>query len=255
MKNRAIGIVGGMGPTAGTDLAQKIISNTIAKTDQEHLAQMLFTFPQKIGDRTDFIIGKTKTNPGEGIAKILLKMEKAGAVVAGLACNSAHAPQIFDHISEVLKKKNSKIKLLHMIREVALFIKKHYPDINKVGIMGTTGTYIVNLFGLLEEYGFEIINISEEEQQLLHSAIYDSDYGIKSVSDEISQKSRTIITETCGKLKTYGAELIIFGCTEFPIAYKKQDFERIPLIDPNLVLARALVNEVAPEKLTTWHHQ
>ncbi len=255
MKKGAIGIVGGMGPAAGTDLAQKIISNTKAKTDQEHLAQMLFTFPKIIDDRTDFIIGKTYTNPGTGIAEIILKMEKAGAVVAGIACNSAHAPQIFDHISEILKKRNSKIKLLHMIREIAFFIKKNYPDINNVGIMGTTGTYIVNLFGLLEEYGYTIINISEEEQQLLQSAIYDADYGIKSVSGEISVKARAIITKTLRKLKTSGSELIVFGCTEFPVAYNKQCFEKIPLIDSNLVLARALVNEIAPEKLTTWHHQ
>jgi len=255
VKKGAIGIVGGMGPAAGVDLAQKIISNTKAKTDQDHLDQMLFSFPKTIDDRTDFIIGKTNKNPGTSIAEIILKMEKAGAVVAGLACNSAHAPQIFDQISAILKKKNSKIKLLHMIREVAFFIKKHYPDINNIGIMGTTGTYTVNLFDLIEEFGFATINISKEEQHLLHSAIYDSDYGIKSASSKISHKATSIITEICSKLKNKGAELIVFGCTEIPIAYNRQDFEKIPLIDPGLVLARALINEVAPEKLTTWHHQ
>jgi aspartate racemase len=53
--SKAIGIVGGVGPYAGLDLNRKIFDNTVAKTDQEHLQVILFSFSADIPDRTKFL--------------------------------------------------------------------------------------------------------------------------------------------------------------------------------------------------------
>jgi len=249
MNKEAIGIIGGMGPFAGNDLSGKIISQTRASLDQEHLPQVLFSFPGEINDRTAFILGKVKENPGNNIANIILQMEKAGVTVAGLACNSAHAPQIFDVITDILKQQGSKIKLLHMIKQVALFIRYYYPEVKKVGVLGTTGTQVTGLYEMLEDYDLENVNLTESEQELLHSAIYDKEYGIKSGGSEVSEHAITLLLGACRSLKTRGAGLLVFGCTEFPFAYKEPYAEGLPVIDSNMVLARALIHEFAPEKL------
>ena len=167
-----IGIVGGMGPAAGVDLSQKIIMNTRARTDQDHLPQILYSDAKTIVDRTAFILGKTKENPCYSIAEILLKLESLGATVAGIPCNSAHAPPIFDGVSNELHKKKSRLKLLNMIDEVGSFIGSEFPGIKKAGILGTTGIFVARPYDRIAENGLHAVYLSNESQQRLHGAIY-----------------------------------------------------------------------------------
>ncbi len=261
-----------MGPVAGVDLASKIISQTLAASDQEHLPMVLCSFPDEIGDRTEYILRRQEEagtdspyrqersgggngspdrdpNPGSAIARILLKMEQAGVTVAGLACNSAHAPVIFDRIAHELNENRSRIGLLHMIREVGWFLTYEFTGIRKVGIAGTTGTRASGLYKLLEEFGMEVLDTTDGEQQVLHSAIYHPEYGIKAAPDGASGRAAEILTDPCRSLKQRGAQAIVFGCTEFPLAYREPVLEGLPVIDTNLVLARALVRACDPGRL------
>ena len=52
MKERVIGILGGMGPKATAELFFRIIKATPAKKDQDHLRIIVFNNP-KIPDRTE----------------------------------------------------------------------------------------------------------------------------------------------------------------------------------------------------------
>lgn len=90
-----IGIIGGVGPTAGADLLQKITEETIAKSDQDHLPIILFSLPNKILDRTEYLEGKVNENPGKAMGDIALQLERAGATIAAAPCNTAHADEIF----------------------------------------------------------------------------------------------------------------------------------------------------------------
>ncbi|MFQ5419364.1 MAG: aspartate racemase, partial [Anaerolineae bacterium] len=49
-----------------------------------------------------------------------------------------------------------------------------------------------------------------------------------------------------------GAEVVILGCTEIPLALTEPGWEGRPLIDPAVALARALIREAAPHKLKVW---
>lgn len=44
--SKTIGILGGMGPSATIDLFQKIVSNTPAVKDQEHLRVIIYNNPK-----------------------------------------------------------------------------------------------------------------------------------------------------------------------------------------------------------------
>ena len=252
LKKGTIGIVGGMGPGAGLDLSSKIISQTLAGSDQEHLSQLLFSLPSEINDRTAFIMGRVNENPAHAIVRVLLQMDRLGVEVAGLACNSAHAAPIFDVILQELSSHDTNIRLLNMIEEVARFIRHYYPGAKRIGILGTTGTHMTRLYDRLEDFGLEVINVTEKEQAKLHSAIYHSEYGIKSVANGEYPKALELLYGACRSLKNRGVELLVFGCTEFPMVHKDHRAEGLPVIDSNMVLARALINAVAPEKLKPW---
>jgi len=252
---KLIGIIGGMGPMAGVNLSEKIINQTIAVKDQDHLSQILYSAPQNIADRTEFILGSVSENPAYAIFSILKKLELLGVTVAGMACNSAHAPAIFNVIVEELNKSKMKLKLLNMIEEVAKLIKHEFSGLNRIGIMATRGTVKAGQYSLLEKFGLDVIYPEKAVQDKIHQAIYHPDYGIKSVPGSISFKARQDLEQAANFLIRKKAEIIVLGCTELPLAFKTNNFRGIPLIDSNLVLARALIRAVDPSKLKPWKQE
>ncbi len=233
-------------------MASRVISHTKAQTDQEHIPMILFSLAPEIADRTKYILGEEPHNPGHAIASQLLEMEKLGVQVAALACNSAHAPSIYNLIIKKLKEAKANIRLLHVVDEVADFIRKHHPEIKKVGVLGTSGTYRSKLYGRIERKGLQCINVTAQEQERLHAAIYHPDYGIKSTGTKVSRESRSILLETCRSLQKQGAEILVFGCTELSLAHRDPEAEGLPVVDATTVLARSLIHAVAPEKLLPW---
>ena len=246
-----IGIVGGVGPYAGLDLARKILNETKAKRDQDHLSIALLSFPEEIEDRTSFLSHQTNINPAYAIFSIIRKLEKLGAKVVGIPCNTAHAPPIFDLIVENLEKANSDVKLVHMIVEVARFIKKKHRRIQNVGVLSTTGTYKTKVYpNILEGEGFTVILPDEDVQEnIVHRSIYDPINGIKAQSDPVSEFAKGKLRESIDHLQKKGAEAIILGCTEISMAVQDRIIRKNIIIDPSLILARALIREANPEKL------
>ena len=249
MKNGIIGIVGGMGPDAGIMLSKNIVYNTISEKDQDHLPLILYSTPGEIPDRTEYLTGIVDTNPGISIARILADLEKIGVTVAAIACNSAHAPPIFDLIMSKLQDSKSNIKLLHIIRECGNFITNYYPEFNKVGILGTTGTYKTRQYDLLNDFGLKTVYFSEKEQNALHELIYNPLNGVKSGTYKIPDRSMCILNDSMISLKSLGAEIILLGCTELSLIYTSRRFQNLPVIDSSLVIARALINIHSPDKL------
>jgi len=246
-----IGIVGGVGPFAGKDLLEKIFVNTVANSDQEHLDVVLLSKPSKIGDRTEYLFDKIKTNPGIAIAQVILKLEKAGATVAGIPCNTAHSERIFSAIQYELEKANSKIKVLNMISETGKFIINNFPKVNKIGVLSTTGTYKSGVYRkVLENKGLEVITPTLQMQEnLIHPAIYHATYGIKTKSKPIHHQALKNLLDGISFLKDQGAQAVILGCTEIPLAITETRISDMITIDPTNVLARALIHSYNPKKL------
>ena len=248
-----IGIVGGVGPYAGLDLAEKIFDQTLASTDQEHLPIALLSVPGEIEDRSQFILGKTDTNPAHALVNVVLRLEQLGASVVGIPCNTAHAPQIFDVITGGLEEAGSKVRLLHMIEEVSGFIRRRYPRIETVGALSTTGTHAAGVYPpFLEREGLSVLQPDKKLQNEIHAAIYDPEYGIKARSNPVSEKARDKLLNGILFLQREGAQAIILGCSEIPLAIDDKMVGETLIIDPTLVLARALIKSVEPEKLRAY---
>ncbi len=243
-----IGIVGGVGPLAGLDLQAKIVAQTMAGRDQDHLPVFSISWPGPIADRTEYLLGRA-ANPAPAIVAQLRLLAEMGATVAGIPCNTAHAPAIFDLIRAGVAGFAQPLRLLHMIEETAAHLQACYPSLRTVGVLSTTGTWQTRLYpALLEPRGLRVVVPDEALQATIHAAIYAPTYGIKSAG-RVTKQARAELARGAAVLRSRGAEAIILGCTEMPLAFDRANPGGTPLIDPTLVLARALIGAVAPRRL------
>ncbi len=246
-----IGIVGGMGPYAGIDLIKKIFDQTAAARDQDYLPVAMLSVPEKIPDRTDFLSGKTKENPGKPIARIINSLIEMGAELIGIACNTAHAEPIFNCIVENLKNKEDSSKIVHMIEEVALYLKQNLKGVKKVGILSTSGTLLSNIYPkTLANFGIETLQLPDEiQRKFVSPAVYDPQFGIKAQPEPVSEKAESYLRIALSHLIEKEVEAVVLGCTEIPLAIREKEIDGLPVIDSAAVLAAALVKKAAPSKL------
>ena len=232
MKEKIIGIIGGMGPAATSDVFRRILQLTSVEKDQEHIHIIIDNNP-KIPDRSQAIFGKGESPvPAMIESGKMLQTAKADFII--IPCNTAHF--FYDEL-----KGHLKIPIVHMIREVAKKIHKEFPNVRKAGLLSTRGTIKAGLYQKeLGEFGIEMIKPDEKSQDMVTEAIYGRE-GIK--SGYLQGKSKKLIYNAIDNLINNGAELIIGGCTEIPLVV---DSETVPLpfINSNQVLAEAAVSIV-----------
>jgi len=250
MTEKIIGIVGGAGPFAGLDLCQKILEETIAEKDQDYLTVLNWSQPNLILDRTEYLLGQVDENPGVAIAEQVRRLGEAGAAVAAIPCNTAHSPPIYDVIVAELVRQSVQVNFLHMIEETAVFLQTNFPHIQRVGILSTTGTYRAQIYpNCLQPAGFEaFVPDLTMQETYIHPAIYDLIYGIKATGTA-TNRARADLLVGAEALRKQGAEAIILGCTEIPLAIPETTIDDMVVIDPTRILARALIREANPDRL------
>ncbi|MCW8925345.1 MAG: amino acid racemase, partial [Xanthomonadales bacterium] len=231
--------------------AGKIIAMTRTGCDQEHLSFVLFSMPGDISDRSAYLRGDAVKNPGYAIAGQLEKMSELGVTSAVIACNTAHASPIFDTALGVLKDKGIKLQLLHLVNETVEHIRHVLPAIQKIGVLGTQGTYRSGLYGeALAAAGLQAVLPSHAiREEVVHAAIYAPAYGIKTSGGVVTEKARELAHSAVRHVREQGAQAIILACTELPLAIAEEQFEGIPIIDPARIAARKLVKLYYPDRL------
>ncbi len=244
-KDEVIGIVGGMGPQAGLALYNSILCHTKAETEQQHLSVILMSFPGCIVDRTLFLEGIETLNPAFVILDIINKLEKAGAKVVGIACNTAHAPRIYNVILEELAKSNSTVNLLNMPLETCKYIKNEHSHVVRVGLMTTNGTYKSEIYkNILQGWGYDVIIPDFKFQdEIIHKMIYDPEFGIKSNTNGITGEARLLMNKALLFFKQEQAHAIILGCTELSLILSEKVVDDMIIVDSTQALAKALIRE------------
>ncbi len=242
-----IGIVGGIGPMAGIDLYKKILENTIATIDQEHLPVLLASMPNEIADRTSFLHGRSIENPAPALARIILMLENAGSKHIGIVCNTAHASEIFDPILAILNANDSKVEIVNMINETVHAIRSHPANIQRVGLLSTSGTYKTRIYqNQLEQAGLIPVLLDFEQHEAL---VQEAIHRIKAASTNVPQKPVDLLNSAIKMLKNLGVQAIVLGCTELGMIEERLDCGNLVVFNPNLVLARTLIMRAFPEKL------
>jgi aspartate racemase len=223
---KTIGIIGGMGPLATYDLAEKILDNTVASCDQDNIP-VLIDCNTRIADRTAAIL-HGGADPRPEMKKSAKRLEEAGADVLIMACNTAH--YFYDSVCEDIS-----IPVLHMPRLTAQRLLDM--GVKKAGVLATDGTCESGVYGnALKEEGVEPVYPSAEKQKIIMSLIYDH------VKAGIMDFSDLDIDGVLAEMQEKGAEALILGCTELPMAFDIIGDTPVPVVDPTEVLARAAVS-------------
>lgn len=242
-----IGIVGGIGPMAGVDLYRQIVENTIARTDQEHVPVLLASLPNEIVDRTTFLLGKIDQNPASALARVIMLLNNAGCTHVGIACNTAHAPQIFEPMQELLGIMGARVELVHMIEEVIETILDHQDQPRRIGVLSTTGTYMTRIYqNRLEAVGLIPVML---EYSLHEALVQRAIYAIKEASTHVPQEPVDLVNQAILHLKNQGADALVLGCTELGMVADRLEMLELPAFNPNLILARTLIARTFPHKL------
>ncbi len=223
---KTLGIIGGMGPAATIDLYKKIVEQTPAEKDQDHIHVIIDSYPQ-IEDRTSYILHGGKS-PAPKLIESAKRLEAAGADALIMPCNTAH------YFAKDIERAVY-IPLIHIVKCSAEAIKKKYPYVRKIGLIATTGTIKAGVYGdILKNYDLETITLNEELENNIMDCIYK---GVKAGKTEEYSK---LFQKCVDDIASLGAELLIAGCTEIPLLmpYIKTN---LPVIDATYELASAAV--------------
>ena len=225
MTEKKIGILGGMGPEATIYLFQKITVATPANKDQDHIRIIIDSNP-KIPSRQKAIL-ENGPSPVPLLTETARNIEKAGADVIAVACYLSH--YFIDDI-----RKSVRVPVLDLIEEAGKQLRKEYPSAKRVGILASTGAVKTGLFERrLRTLGYSAIAPDEPVQQKVGDAMNEIKSGAK--SPETLPKLLSAIEN----LRSKGAEVVMIGCTEFPLVLENASTP-IPILDPAEIAAQRL---------------
>jgi aspartate racemase len=230
-----VGVVGGVGPAATIDFMQKIVRNTPAARDQDHIKLLVEQNPQ-IPDRTENLIGDGP-DPTVSLYATCKKLEAGDADIIAIPCNTAHA--YVERIQPYLK-----VPIVNMLTVTVAYLRESFPALREVGLLATSGTIASGVYQkALEAHGLAQIVPGPALQARVMNAIYGA-LGVK--AGYTAGECVDEITQVVDDLIDRGVEVIILGCTELPLLLQQGEIRgsggRIAwLADPTDILARRCV--------------
>lgn len=225
---RIVGILGGMGPQATVDLMSKVIAATPSVEEADHVRMLVDCNPQ-VPNRTDALLGGA-TSPGPVLAAMARGLVSCGADLLAMPCNTAHA-----YLEDITAAVD--VPVLDMIELTVAAARAAGVDrasTGDIGLLATRGTRSTRLYhDRLARHGIGVVDLDEAGQTRLDVLIH------QAKTAAVTQMQRDAMNELIAALAAAGATLVIAGCTEVPILLPEAAV--LPVIDPTLVLARAIV--------------
>lgn len=224
--SKILGVLGGMGPLATVDFLHKLIEETPARRDQEHVPVIAYSVPQ-MPERPPAIVGNG-VSPLPQMLDGIRSLKHAGATTIAIACNTAH------YWYEELAAQGG-LPILHIADVACAGLGEPAPQ--RVGLIATDGTIAAGFYqSRLYARGIECLLCDGREQRTLVLP------AIEHVKRNELGQAHELAARAIQHLLERGARSIIMGCTEIPLAL---EFKRTALtahcIDATRALARACV--------------
>jgi aspartate racemase len=205
-----------MGPAASAEFVNRLIAQTPATCDQEHIPFVLWNNPQ-IPDRSTSLRNQdNRPLPFllEGIQ--ILKAARCDLIV--IPCNTAHF--WYDDMVRL------RVPIVHIVDSVADALHDAGVAAGTIGVMGTQATVELGLYQYkLNKAGWTcIVPTKEEMDSLVQPAIN----LIKSGDMSQAYDMFMIVIDS---LISRGATAVVLGCTEIPLAVNQNRRDGIPLIN------------------------
>lgn len=224
---KTVGILGGMGPMATVDFYGKIVQETPATTDQEHIKVVMWSDPE-VPDRTAAVLDGGP-DPFPWLVRGIVRLESLGAHLVAVPCNLAHV--FLDRVRELVT-----VPVLDMIDETGFVLEAMFPNGGSIALLASTGTIRSNLYQeRLRPLGINVEVPDDDEQQNL---VMQTIRSIK--AGDVSTDTVTQLIEACNPLFRRGVDAVVAGCTELPLVLGTADIG-VPIVDPTRILARAVV--------------
>ena len=204
MNTTTLGILGGLGPMSGVYFCELLTEHTQAERDGEHL-NFLLSSRADTPDRTDFILGRSTSNPMPVMIGEVERLITAGAGLIAIPCNTAH--YFYEGIA-----KASTVPVINIIRQtVDLCVGE---GMTKIGVLATEGTVFSGAYEReCRRVGVEYLTCSADEQAVITHIIYNQ---VKKGLPPDLNAFRTV----ANSLLRQGCEAIILGCTELSLLKK-----------------------------------
>jgi len=225
-----VGVIGGMGPAATVHFMARVLALTPAKREQDHLRLLVDCNP-RVPDRND-ALRDGGPSPESVLAAMARGLECAGAELLVMPCNTAHA------FAGAITAATSLpfINLIEAASDAAVAARP-----GAVGVLAADGCLEAGLYQeAFARRGAPLIACEPDAQRRFMELLYQ----IK--SGDTGDGVRAAMRALAEGLIARGAEVVVAGCTEVPLALGYGDIA-VPLIDSIDVLAlRTIAQALRP---------
>ncbi|MDQ6595279.1 aspartate/glutamate racemase family protein [Bacillus salipaludis] len=162
---KSLGVIGGMGPKATSVFFDKVVENTVADRDQDHIDIMILNHAT-LPDRTEAILNGRDDLFLDAVKKDFKLLEFAGVSHIAIPCNTSH--YFYDQMQAM-----TEIPIIHMVDETLKVIYQKYGENAKVGLLATKGTISSGIYEKeSSKYKMQMYVPSEAVQKQTMDIIY-----------------------------------------------------------------------------------
>ena len=223
-----LGVLGGMGPLATADFFGKLIAETPARRDEEHVPVVLLSDP-RIPPRPAAILAG-----GQSPLPVLLSLRDrliaAGATLLAMPCNTAHA-------WHAALSDGCTVPFLSIVESACDAVAEIAPAPAPVALIATQATLVSRIYEApLAARGYRVML---PDAPAMQGAIAPAIERVK--CGELVEAGRLLVP-AIEALLARGAAAVILACTETPVALDAIGAPvRAHCVDANRALARRCV--------------
>lgn len=223
---KRLGVLGGMGPAASAEFIVRLIQQTPATRDQDHIPFVLWNNPQ-IPDRSTSM-RNGDDDPLSYLIDGIQALKYTGCDLIVIPCNTAH----FWH-HELVKLE---VPIIHIVDSVADALRDVGVINSTVGVIGTQATVEFGLYQyMLNRLGWNcIVPTTEEMDTQVQPAI-------NLIKGGKIEQAQAMLMHVVKSLIDRGATAVVLGCTEIPLAVTATDQNGIPIVNSIDSLVNAVI--------------
>jgi aspartate racemase len=221
-----LGILGGMGPAASAEFATRLIQQTPATCDQEHIPFVLWNEP-RVPDRST-AMRAGNDDPLQWLEDCIRGLKFAGCSCVVIPCNSAHF--WYDKLVKL------GVPIIHIVDSIADELRRLKINNATIGVIGTQGTIECGIYQhRLEQQGWTCIVPDRAEM----------DFFVQPAIDFIKAgkitESQLLLMKVIHSLIDRGARAVVLGCTELPLAIRITQEDNTPIVNSIDSLVQAVL--------------
>jgi aspartate racemase len=223
-----VGVIGGMGPEATVELMRRVIAETPAADDADHIRLIVDNNP-KVPSRIKALIDGTGENPGPVMARMARGLEAAGADFLVIPCNTAH--HYWSYAAEAVS-----IPVWNLVDLTLAQVVASVGAPAKLGILASPALRQVRLYdpscaerSLQALYPQNDAHLLQVIRAVKANGVGDAEIGL--------------LQQAADELIASGADALVLACTEFSLLAQHLRADR-PVLDTLQVLAEEIVRFV-----------